>query len=192
MPKIYPSVLLLVSIVWLAVFSNQVVVSDIPAILDDGEGYTPRRATTNGPLVRLMLVVSPTCEYSSDPTLPTIIEELKLLTEEHAVAANYGFEAVAVATSSRTEDIGVEFLQAFGRFDSIESSARWGESVILSNALKGGLGLRATPQVLILVRRPAIQASNKSEEVLITRLIGNGSIEEWLNRGAPLALLEER
>ncbi len=136
----------------------------------------------------MVFIGSSTCSFSNHSTLPGLIEEAKLNLQSKALDLGTSFSTIGVSIDWVTSD-GIAHLNKFGNFDEVITGRKWhgtGANIYLGQIP----GVNATPQILILARRPEPSSDNGarsvSEEIPIYRIAGLQRIRNWLDRGLPL------
>lgn len=100
----------------------------------------------------LRLVVSSSCSFSRDPSLPDLVQEA--VTTMRSVAEELGIEFGTSAVSIESEPKeGIEFLTRFGPFEEISVGRGWVNTVVIDHSVSGPGDHRSTPQVIVLRRR---------------------------------------
>jgi hypothetical protein len=155
------------------------------------EGYLAQSARRSGSGVVLVFIGSPECPWSTLPSLPGMIRDLKLGIRERAAASDRWFATIGIAQSSDARS-GMAFLESFGEFDEVVAGGGWTNVGLLRYVYGNVSGLAATPQVVVVERvaRPG-DPLEFLEERLLARYVGIEHIERWLATGAALPALRD-
>lgn len=140
------------------------------------------RAPAQGELL-LVVIVSPTCQWSNSPELPTVIEDIKTRLATRAAAASLSFAVVGLAQSDIAED-GLRFLRRFGRFDELSSGNGWDNTGLVRFMHDKSSVELATPQLVIVERYPG--SDEYFSDSVVGQIMGLENIRRWLETDLPL------
>ena len=157
------------------------------------DGYQPTYEAIPGAQLALVFIGSSKCAFSTNPELPRMIESAKSSVREAAMEAGRSFTALGIA---KDWDVGagVAHLATIGTFDEIMAGRSWMNEGVLKYVWQALPGKPSTPQVLVVERMVAVPLAagdrfKVSNESVITRKVGLGEIEQWVEMGTPLPAL---
>ena len=151
------------------------------------QSYLPDARIDEGEELMLVFVGSSRCHWSSHPELPELVRHAKLAIRSRAENEEMGFAALGIARDVAVH-AGLEHLATFGEFDEVMAGRGWLNTGVLQYVYNEFPGRAATPQVVVLRRRVAIEGGQRSieDEHVILRKVGLTQIRTWVESGMTL------
>lgn len=143
--------------------------------------YSLDVSRVTGDELGVVLIVSPSCPYSTDERLATAWANAVEQAEKHADERGLTLRLMGIATSRRASE-GAEMLMSIGEFHEISAGRSWQNSVAMKFLFDPHPGAPATPQVVIYQRVVNLDLLGKpsvEDETIIQRRVGLESILKW-------------
>lgn len=136
--------------------------------------------------IRLILVVSPDCIFSSRPELPIILNDAMNHLDKFALDNGITFSSFAISLSQNSAD-GIRFLNKFGHFNEVSSGFGTLNSSQLYMKYIHGMFSTSVPRIIIAKRvynttefdHASVHRLSIDEEIIISQFIGLPEIKKW-------------
>lgn len=131
------------------------------------------RQIRSGPELVAVFLVASTCGASHNPTLPPLLDSIRVRLGERAAAE--GEQLVIIGVSLDDDPTtGTRFLSHFGRFDAVIAGGGWAGPGALSYMIRDLHGDLAMPQLVLLSRVVTIGQTSiaSSSDHVLGRFVG--------------------
>ena len=131
------------------------------------------RQIKSGPQLVAVFLVASTCGASHNPTLPRLLDSIRVRLGERAAVE--GEQLVTIGVSLDDDPAtGIRFLSHFGRFDAVIAGGGWVGPGALSYMIRDVHGDLAMPQLVLLSRVVKMQERSiaSSSDHVLGRFVG--------------------